>query len=136
MSGSNPLLVVNKTYDAVEEIIDDPNNPGTDIPNPDYDEDDLQVYIAGENTGFVYLTIADLHNQPMPAGTTITFSPSVGGGATPSSFDWPSHNRNGGLLFPIAIKGAKEPTAGVLNVTVETPSGVATSFSPVSIVIQ
>ena len=99
--------------------------------------DDTAVYIAGENTGFVTLTIADLHNQPMPAGTKITFSPSVGGGATPSTFVWPNDNHNGGLTFSVGIKGAKEPTAGVLSVTIETEEGkVATTFSPVTIIIQ
>lgn len=137
MSGSNPLMVVNATDDAVSEVIDDANNPGTDIPNPYFNRDDTAVYIAGENTGFVTLTIADLHNQPMPAGTKITFSPSVGGGATPSTYVWPNDNHNGGLTFSIGIKGAKEPTAGVLSVTIETEEGqVATTFAPVTIVIQ
>lgn len=137
MSGSNPLMVLNATDDAISTTIDDPNNPGTDIPNPNFDPNDDAVYIAGENTGFVTLTIADLHNQPMPAGTKITFSPSVGGGATPSSYIWPNDNHNGGRTFSIAIKGAKEPAAGVLSVTIETEEGgVATTFSPASIVIE
>ena len=142
MSGSNPLMVVNATDDAVSQTVDDDNDVNTpEVPNPNFNANDTAVYIAGENTGFVTLTISDLHNQPMPAGTKITFSPSVGGGATPSTYVWPNDNHNGGLTFSVGIKGAKEPTSGVLNVTIETEGnetqgGVATTFSPVSIIIQ
>lgn len=138
MSGSNPSLIVNSTTDAVSALIDADNDPDTAMTvNPNFDPTDSTVYIAGENTGFVTLTIADLHNQPMPAGTKITFSPSVGGGATPSTFVWPNDNHNGGLTFSIGIKGAKEAASGVLSVTIETDEGgVATTFSPVGIVIE
>ena len=138
MSGSNPLMVVNATDDAVSQTYDDDNDTNTpEVANPNFNADDNAVYIAGENTGFVTLTIADLHNQPMPAGTTITFEPSVGGGATPSTYVWPNDNHNGGRTFSIGIKGAKEPTSGVLSVTIETDEGgVATTFTPVSIIIQ
>jgi len=138
MSGSNPLMVVNATDDAVSATFDDDNDTNTpEVANPNFNPNDTAVYIAGENTGFVTLTISDLHNQPMPAGTKITFSPSVGGGATPSTFVWPSENHNGGLTFSVGIKGAKEPASGVLSVTIETEEGkVATTFAPVSIIIQ
>ena len=142
MSGSNPQLVINATDDAVSETLfsDHDNDPLTDdivIDNPDFLPNDNALFIAGENTGIVTLTIADLHNQPMPAGTTITFEPSVGGGATPSTYVWPNDNHNGGRTFAIGIKGATEPTSGVLYVTVETEEGgVITTFSPVSIIIK
>ena len=138
MSGSNPLMALNATDDAVNSTYDHDNDSDTpEIANPNFNPNDTAVYIAGENTGFVTLTISDLHNQPMPVGTKITFSPSVGGGATPSSYVWPNDNHNGGQRFTVAIKGAKEPAAGVLSVSIETVEGkVATTFSPVSIVIQ
>lgn len=138
MSGSHPSLIVNSTIDAVSLMVDADNDPDTpNVSNPNYNPADSNVYIAGENTGFVTLTIADLHNQPMPAGTKITFTPSVGGGATPSTYVWPNDNHNGGRTFSIGIKGAKEPASGVLSVTVETEEGgVATTFSPVGIVIE
>lgn len=138
MSGSNPLMTINATDDAVSATTDHDNDTDTaEIANPDFNPNDNAVYIAGENTGFVTLTIADLHNQPMPAGTKITFEPSVGGGATPSTYVWPNDNHNGGRTFSIGIKGAKEPTSGVLSVTIETEIGkVATTFTPVSIIIQ
>ena len=138
MSGSNPLMVLNATDDAVSSTFDDDNDTDTpEIANPNFNPDDTAVYIAGENTGFVTLTISDLHNQPMPAGTIISFEPSVGGGATPSTYVWPNDNHNGGRTFSIGIKGAKEPASGVLSVTIETiEGGVATTFAPATIVIQ
>jgi hypothetical protein len=138
MSGSNPLMVLNATDDAVSSTIDDDNDTDTpEVANPNFNPDDTAVYIAGENTGFVTLTISDLHNQPMPAGTIISFEPSVGGGATPSTYVWPNDNHNGGRTFSIGIKGAKEPASGVLSVTIETiEGGVATTFAPATIVIQ
>jgi len=138
MSGSNPLMVINATDDAVSPTIDDDNDPNTPVvANPDFNPNDGFVYIAGENTGFVTLTISDLHNQPMPAGTKITFSPSVGGGATPSTYVWPNDNHNGGRTFSVGIKGAKEPASGVLSVTIETEEGsVVTTIPAVDIVIK
>jgi hypothetical protein len=144
MSGSNPIMVLNSTIDAVSLTYDDDGDddgintdPTPEVINPKFDPTDSAVYIAGKNTGFVTLTISDLHNQPMPAGTIITFSPSVGGGATPSSYIWPNDNHNGGRTFDIAIQGADEPDSGVLSVTIETiDGGVATTFTPVSIIIQ
>jgi hypothetical protein len=146
MSGSTANLELIATEDAVELMVDDPNfvddpddpnDQAASVPNSKFNPSDEILYIAGENTGFVTLTIADLHNQPMPAGSKITFTPSVGGGATPSSFDWPNDNHNGGLTFIVGIKGAKEPTSGVFYVSVETLEGaVVTSFSPVRIIIE
>ncbi len=138
MSGSNPLMVLNATNDAVSATIDDDNDDTTPaVPNPNFNPNDSVVYIAGENTGFVTVTISDLHNQPMPAGTKITFAASVGGGTTPSTYIWPNDNHNGGRTFSIGVKGAKEPASGVLSITLETiEGGVTTTFSPATIVIQ
>ena len=142
MSGSNPLMVLNATNDAVSATIDDDNDDTTPaVPNPNFNPNDSAVYIAGENTGFVTVTISDLHNQPMPAGTKITFAASVGGGTTPSTYIWPNDNHNGGRTFSIGVKGAKEPASGVLSITIETQGnenigGVTTTFSPATIVIQ
>jgi len=153
MSGSHPFLTVNGTIDALADIHTDddddittPSNNDADddpatfdvgVPNPLSDENDNIIYIAGENSGAALFTIADLHNQPMPAGTVINFKPSVGGGATPSSITWANDNHNGGQFFSIAIKGSKEAKAGVLTVEVITPEGkVETSFSPFTIVIE
>ncbi|NRA85201.1 MAG: hypothetical protein HRU22_15935, partial [Gammaproteobacteria bacterium] len=89
---------------------------------------DLIVEIDGKGVGDIIIDIADLHNQPMPAGTKVTFSVSEGGIAGQSTFDWRSENHNGGMRFGISITGAETPATGVISVAVETPLGVGTSF--------
>ncbi|MBA6417994.1 Ig-like domain-containing protein [Colwellia sp. 6M3] len=137
MSGSDAFGVINSTNDAVSGTIDDDNDPNTpEIVNPNDDPSDDTVYIAGENTGFASVIISDLHNQPMPAGSIVSFEASVGSIVGPSSFTWNNHNKNGGSGFGVAIKGAQEPASGVLLISVETPNGAETILSGVNIVIQ
>jgi hypothetical protein len=136
MSGSSPYMTVTATNDAVTEDIQDPDNAGETIPNPKFDATDTTLYIAGESTGTVSIIIADLHNQPMPAGTTVTFDATVGSVFSTSSYTWPDVISNGGTGFGVAIKGEAEPTSGPLEIHVTTPSGVTTVFSGINIVIQ
>jgi hypothetical protein len=95
-------------------------------------EDNI-VNIAGENVGSASVIIADLHNQPMPAGSVINFTATVGSIVGPSSFTWPSDNHNGGVEWGVSIKGEKEPKSGSLLVEVVTPSGLTTVFSGIAI---
>ncbi|RMH46324.1 MAG: hypothetical protein D6694_03680, partial [Gammaproteobacteria bacterium] len=120
MSGSEPSLVLTKTIDSAN-----PNDPNDSVVN-----------IQGESTGAVEVIIADLHNQPMPAGTKVSFETSVGSIVGPSSFTWPNDNHNGGRAFAVTIKGTTQPKSGTLLVTVETPSGVTRTFSPATINVQ
>ena len=124
MSGSNGFVTLNATNDALSK--GDPNiNPN-----------DTTVYIAGENTGSAVVTIADLHNQPLPAGTKINFTASAGSVVAGASNVWPNDNHNGGIRFSVSIKGEKEPKSGLLSVTIETPNGVKESIGFANIVIQ
>jgi hypothetical protein len=137
MSGSTAYFKLGSTGDAVSQTIDDDNDPATpEVANPNFNSADSVVYIAGENTGSASITIADLHNQPMPAGTKVTFTATAGSVAGTSSFDWPNDNHNGGREFAVSIKGETEPKSGSLIVTVETPSGAVSVFSGIGIVIQ
>ena len=117
---------------------DDDNDPNT----PDVDvvvlanSIDNTVYIKGENSSGASVIISDLHNQPMPAGTTVTFTATAGSVVGPSTFAWPNDNHNGGLSFGVTIKGEKEPKSGSLIVEVETPGGLSTIYSRIGIVIQ
>jgi hypothetical protein len=95
--------------------------------------DDNVVNIAGENVGSASIIIADLHNQPMPAGSVINFTATVGSIVGPSSFTWPSDNHNGGVEWGVSIKGEKEPKSGSLVVEVITPAGLTTLFSGIAI---
>jgi hypothetical protein len=124
MSGSSPFITVTATNDAI--LSSDPN----------FDSNDTSLYIAGESTGTVSIVIADLHNQPMPAGTTVTFVPGVGAVLGGSSYTWPSDASNGGSAFSVAVKGEAEPTSGPLQIEVTTPGGLTTVFSGINIVIE
>ena len=100
------------------------------------DPTDGTIYLKGDSVGSASIVLADLHNQPMPAGTKVSFETSVGSIVGPSSFTWPNDNHNGGRAFAVTIKGTTQPKSGTLLVTVETPSGVTRTFSPASINIQ
>jgi hypothetical protein len=104
--------------------------------DPDIDDNDNVVNIAGENVGFATVIIADLHNQPMPAGTVVDFTATVGSIVGPSSFTWPNESHNGGRAYSVSIKGEKEAKSGNLLVEVTTPGGVSTLYSEISINIQ
>jgi len=104
MSGSNPLIVT--TW------------PTGNAP----------INISSDGTGAASVIIADLHNQPMPAGTTVSFNAAVGSIVGTSSFIWPSDNHNGGTAFGVTVKGVKdESLSGPLTVVVTTPGNDNTS---------
>ncbi|WP_448247461.1 Ig-like domain-containing protein [Thalassotalea agariperforans] len=137
MSGSDAYFVTNSTSDAVSSMIDDDNDATTpDVPNPNFDATDDTIYIAGESVGSASVIISDLHNQPMPQGTTVSFIATVGSVQGASSFTWPNHNKNGGLGFGVSVKGQEEPATGVLLVQVTTPSGATSTYNAIRIVIQ
>lgn len=94
------------------------------------------ILIAGESTGSATVIIADLHNQPMPAGTVITFETSAGSIVAGGTQEWGNDNHNGGAAFTAIIKGEKDPKTGVLTVSVEVPSGLKTTFVVANIVIN
>ncbi len=146
MSSSAARSVITATNDAVSATIDDPNyvivdpdDPNetpTQISNPNLNPDDNTLYIAGESSGTVTFIVADIHNQPMPAGTIISAVASSGSVVSGGSFTWPSDNHNGGLQHSVGVKGEKEPKSGTLFIQAETPSGVVTQLGSVGIVIQ
>jgi len=104
-----------------------------DVINHHYDNN---IYIKGENSSGADIIIADLHNQPMPAGTVVKFTATAGSVVGPSSFTWPSDNHNGGAAFSVSIKGESDPKNGNLVVEITTPSGLTTIFNDIGIFIQ
>jgi len=74
----------------------------------------------------VFITIQDLHGQPMPADTEISLKSGVGEVGGNASFDIPSTNINGPLVYGVALIGPTPPTgkAGVFEVNVTTPKGL------------
>ncbi|MBL0710644.1 MAG: hypothetical protein JJV99_06485 [Colwellia sp.] len=105
MSGSNPRFVT--TYPA----------------------NGASINITSDGTASASVIIADLHNQPMPAGTTVAFDAAVGSIKGISSYIWPNFTKNGGSSFGVTIQGVEGKTiSGSLTVTVTTPSGVVTTY--------
>ncbi|MGJ8691898.1 MAG: beta strand repeat-containing protein [Thalassotalea sp.] len=137
MSGSSAYILTTSTSDSVADPYDHDNDVGTpEIANPNNDPSDSTIYIQGESAGSASIIIADLHNQPMPAGTIVSFSAGVGSIVGTSSFTWPNDNHNGGRSFGVTVKGEKEPKAGNLVIQVTTPNGGTTIYSNIGIVIQ
>lgn len=137
MSGSEAFFTTNSTSDAISATIDDDNDDLTpEVANPNFDSTDNTVYIAGESTGSASVVIADLHNQPMPAGTTVAFTATVGSVQGISSFTWPNDNHNGGRIYGVSIQGQEDAGSGLLIVDVTTPSGQVTTYNTIRIVIQ
>jgi len=94
------------------------------------------INIVSDGTGAASVTIADFHNQPMPAGTEVTFSAAVGSTVGIASYTWPNTSFNGGSNFAVTVKGVENETlTGPLVVTVTTPSGLATSYTVATISI-
>jgi hypothetical protein len=110
MSGSNPRFVTN------------------------YPTNGDSINIVQDGTSAASVTIADFHNQPMPAGTSVTFNAAVGSIKGIGTYTWPNTNFNGGSSFSVTVEGVEDKNiSGPLVVTVTTPSGVATSYTVATI---
>lgn len=91
------------------------------------------INIIGKGAASVSFTISDLHNQQMPAGSTVRFKASAGSVVSAAEYTWPSSNYNGGRQFTVTLKGEDEPNTGVFIVEVETPAGTLSQVVSVGI---
>jgi hypothetical protein len=123
MSGNDPYITVIATNDGVTEG------------SANDDATDLSLYLQGKSTGTVSIVVADFHNQPMPAGTIISFEASEGSIVGPSSYTWGSDDNNGGRVYNVAVQGADEPASGLLIIKIEAPSGLTTTINEIKIII-
>ncbi|MCH2057692.1 MAG: Ig-like domain-containing protein [Thalassotalea sp.] len=101
--------------------------------SPDFDGN-FRIQVAVKGAASLEAVIADLHNQPMPAGTIISMT--VDGEASligESTYTVPSTNHNGGIVYPAFISGGDESGTAVLTISVETPNGVQTALPRVDI---
>ncbi|MCL2914351.1 hypothetical protein L2725_11285 [Shewanella corallii] len=122
--GSLVIVMSGSTaYGNITEVVD---SDGTD-------NGDGTMTIVGKSTGRASLIISDLHNQQMPAGSTVTFTATAGSVASSATFDWPSSNSNGGRSFSVIVKGEDQPNSGSLIIEVETPSGLKTLVATIPI---
>jgi len=80
--------------------------------------------------GELDIQVADLHNQQMPSGTTLTIAVSPSAATTvvsPTGYVWPCSTAVGGQKIPITTSAGSTPSAGTLLLTFTTPAGVATA---------
>ncbi|ABO24092.1 Ig-like domain-containing protein [Shewanella loihica] len=122
---STPIIVDSCTEDA--SLTDDPckglNGNQT-------------IDILGKSTGGVSIIVGDLHNQPLPQGTVITFTPSAGSLASKGSYTVTSTNVNRAEPYSVTIKGADQPDAGTLIIEATTPKGDISELAKIPITIH
>lgn len=121
--------------DSIVLVMSD-STPYATYLSPDFDVD-FRIQVAVEGAASMEAVLADFHNQPLPAGTTVSFS--VDGDASligESTYTMPSTSENGGRVFPVFIKGGDEPGTAILTLFVETPNGVQTAQGSVGIDIN
>jgi len=129
MSGSDAMASIPLITDS---CVDDKTN--ADV--CDGLNDNNTIDIIGKSTGGVTIIIGDLHNQPLPSGTVITFTPSAGSLASKGSFTVASSNDNGAGKYSVLIKGADQPDAGTLVIEALTKKGVLTQIATIPVVIH
>ncbi|TQV89096.1 hypothetical protein FLL46_05310 [Aliikangiella coralliicola] len=127
MSGSGANFTIDKTIDFP---VDDNGATNTN------DSDDSIINLQGDSSGSATIIVGDLHNQPMPAGTTVKFTATKGSVQGTNTFTWPNDNHNGSASFSVTVKGETQPGNGTLLVEVTTPSGLITTNNSISIVVQ
>jgi len=87
------------------------------------------ITVSNGGAGGATLTVSDLHNQPLPAGTTISIEVSTGFTLlTGSSFSMANTNTNSAVNIGVTIEGEGSTTGanGILTVTTTSPSGLET----------
>lgn len=92
---------------------------GGDITAQDHNYDD-KLIVATKGTASFSIVMADLHNQPMPSGSTVSFISDIGSILSGTS-DWLNTNRNGGDTFGATFKAGNEPESGNIYVKVQFP---------------
>ncbi|WP_420709396.1 hypothetical protein [Shewanella sp. 10N.7] len=142
MSGSNAVSTLPTEIQIEDEIMgEDENGEPIKVIREHvaayYDTDGelvaFPIQIIGKGAASVQFTLSDLHNQQMPAGSTVTFAASAGSVSSTSEYTWPSSNYNGGRSFSVSLKGEDEPNNGTFSVTVETPLGTVTEVISIPI---
>jgi hypothetical protein len=98
--------------------------------------DNNTIDIIGKSTGGVTIIIGDLHNQPLPSETVVTFNPSAGSLASKGSFTVASSNHNRAEKYSVIIKGAAQPDSGSLVIEALTKKGDLTQIATIPIVIH
>ncbi|XQW83771.1 hypothetical protein ACOYR1_11530 [Thalassotalea piscium] len=95
-------------------------------------DDKLIVPIKG--TASFSIVMADLHNQPMPSGSTVSFISDIGSILSGPS-DWLNTNKNGGDTFGGTFKAGEEAESGSIYFKIEFPNDGGSLTVPILDVI-
>lgn len=146
MSGDTPYICINSskdngtvsttqltTYNATSRQFCDNVKDAIDVTKQHRDNDD-KLILGFKQSGTVSITMADLHNQPMPEGTTVSFKSSVGS-VTSGPSDWEG-NDNGGSIFSATVKAGEEIESGTLDVVLTFEDGVTVTLHVADIIIN
>lgn len=149
MSGDTPYICVHSSVDNATIIAGDEskfttysatskqfceNDADATFTTKQHRDNDDNLFLAPKSSGTVVITMADLHNQPMPAGSTVSFKSSVGS-VTSGSSDWEG-NKNGGSMFFATIKAGTEVESGTLDAILTFEDGDTITLHVADVYIQ
>ena len=150
MSGDTPYICINSSLDngTINDTNDanklnDYNASSTQFCDNIEDEtlitkqhrdNDNNLFLGFKQSGSVTITMADLHNQPMPEGTIVSFTSSVGS-VTSGTSSW-SGNANGGYQFSATVKAGTDVESGTLDAILTFKDGDKVTVHVADIYIQ
>jgi len=123
-----------KTTNYTKDFDDEPSTPDSTISAQEHNFDD-KLIVPPEGTASFNIIIADLHNQPMPSGTKVSFEADIGSILFGTS-DWASTNHNGGQAFGGTFKAGEEIESGNIYLKVELPDGGAMTMPILSVIVN
>jgi hypothetical protein len=127
-----------KDFDNDNDVVDnDPPEtptPETSITAQDHNYDD-KLIVSTEGTASFSIIMADLHNQPMPSGSTVSFISDIGSIISGTS-DWLNTNYNGGSAFGATFKAGDEVESGSIYVKVEFPDEGSITIPILSVIVE
>ena len=150
MSGDAPFICIDSSHDIIGTIAAGDadkftvhsatskqfceNKVDATFATKQHRDNDDKLFLAPKSSGNVVITMADLHNQPMPAGTEVSFKSSVGS-VTSGTSDW-GGNKNGGSQFFATIKAGTDIESGTLDVILTFENGDKVTVHVADIYIQ
>jgi len=111
----------------------DYNNDGL-ADEQDRDYDDILV-LGPKSSASFSIVLADLHNQLMPTGSTISFVSSIGA-ITSGESDSLANARNGGQAFGGTFKAGEEIESGTIDLVIEYKSGSTFRQTILSVIVE
>ncbi len=136
MSGNNPHVCIRSSNDGLALEADEYVRLA-DIDNRVFCQVDGQADVDGEyqnpnadtrlvlpvnSQGSFSLVISDLHNQPLPSGTTVKFDTSIGKIIVgDEELTWAGDNHNGGLVVSGMLDSGAKVGGGIVSMIIEIP---------------